>query len=120
MHNARIGLALGNNTVLLPGNQKKAGINLNSRNAYATDSPAPIGMVTSHDAAISFTTSVLTLLSPRASPTPMTAPTSVCVAEMGRPRREAMTTTVAAENSAAKPRVGVSSVIRWPMVAMTR
>ena len=57
---------------------------------------------------------------PRAKPTPMTAPTRVCVVEMGIPSREAMRIVAAAPNSAEKPRVGVSSVIFFPMVSMTR
>ena len=57
---------------------------------------------------------------PRAKPTPRTAPTSVCVVEMGMPMREARTIVVAAAISAAKPRLGVSSVIFLPTVSITR
>ena len=56
---------------------------------------------------------------PLATPTPITAPTSVCVVEMGRPILEQINTTVAAANVAANPLEGVSSVIFSPMVAIT-
>ena len=82
--------------------------------------PAPAGNVTTHDMKISRTTRGFKLASPRAIPTPITAPTSVCVVEIGMPSLEAMTIVVAAANSAEKPRVGVSSVILRPMVSMTR
>ena len=51
-------------------------------------------------------------------PTPSTAPTSVCVVEIGRPVPDAITTVAAAPSSAAKPRLGVSSVIFLPTVVM--
>ena len=57
---------------------------------------------------------------PRAIPTPITEPTRMCVVETGIPVREATTTVAAAASSAQKPRVGVSSVMRSPMVAITR
>ena len=53
---------------------------------------------------------------PRANPTPKTAPTSVCVAEMGMPNREATKRVRAAPNSAANPRAGVVSVNFLPLV----
>ena len=56
---------------------------------------------------------------PRASPTPSTEPTRVCVVETGMPSREASTIVVAAASSAAKPRLGVSSVIFRPIVSIT-
>ena len=56
---------------------------------------------------------------PRASPTPKIAPTKVCVVEIGRPVADAITTVLAADKVAEKPRVGVSSVIPDPTVAMT-
>ncbi|URD93805.1 hypothetical protein MUK42_32723 [Musa troglodytarum] len=84
------------------------------------DNTAPTGMVTAQEVTISRTVSALTLLSPLAKPTPITAPTRVWVAEMGRPSFDATRTTEAAANSAANPLVGVSSVIFLPMVAMTR
>ena len=52
-------------------------------------------------------------------PTPNTAPTSVWVVETGIPVPEAITTVVAAANSAANPRLGVSSVMFRPIVAIT-
>ena len=56
---------------------------------------------------------------PLAIPTPITAPTSTNVVEMGRPMREQTRTVEAVPNSAAKPRVGVISVIFFPTAAMT-
>ena len=56
---------------------------------------------------------------PLASPTPKTAPTRVCVVDTGIPVPEAITTVVAAAISAANPRLGVSSVIFFPMVLIT-
>ena len=81
--------------------------------------PAPTGRVTTQDRNILLTTVRLSAPIPRASPTPNTAPTSVCVVDTGMPVPEATTTVVAAANSAAKPRLGVSSVIFLPMVAIT-
>ena len=48
---------------------------------------------------------------PRARPTPSTAPTSVWVVEIGKPVPDAITTVHAAASSAAKPRLGVKCVI---------
>ena len=56
---------------------------------------------------------------PLAKPTPRTAPTRVCVVEIGRPVPEAITTVQAADSSAAKPLLGVSSVMALPTVIMT-
>lgn len=86
---------------------------------YITDRIAPTGRVTAHETTISFTVSARTLLRPRANPTPMTAPTSVWVAEIGSPNLDAPKTTDAAANSAAKPLVGVNSVILFPIVDIT-
>ena len=58
----------------------------------------------------------LSASTPRAKPTPSTAPTSVCVVEMGNPVADANTTVDAAASSAAKPLLGVSSVIFLPIV----
>ena len=55
---------------------------------------------------------------PRAKPTPRTAPTRAWVVEMGKPGRLATTIVVAAPMLAAKPREGVSWVIFVPMVAI--
>ena len=57
---------------------------------------------------------------PLASPTPRTAPTSVWVVDTGKASLDANTIVIAAPNSAAKPLVGVSSVIHFPIVSMTR
>ena len=75
------------------------------------DNPAPTGRVTSQDRMILPTTFKSIAESPLARPTPRTAPTNVCVVDIGRPVPEARTTVVAAASSAAKPRLGVSSVI---------
>ena len=71
------------------------------------DRPAPAGRVTTQDTTILRTTPMLIAAIPRAIPTPNTAPTKVCVVEIGKPVLEAITTVVAAANSAAKPRLGV-------------
>ena len=83
-------------------------------------SPAPAGSVISQDRKIEPMMRVLSAPMPRAKPTPNTAPTSVWVVDMGRPVAEAITTVPAAPNSAAKPRLGVSSVILRPTVIITR
>ena len=49
----------------------------------------------------------------------MTAPTMVCVVEMGSPVPEAMTTVVAVASCAAKPLDGVRCVMLVPMVFIT-
>jgi len=66
------------------------------------------------------TTPKLSAAIPRAKPTPNTAPTSVCVVEIGRPVPDAIITVEAAASSAAKPRLGVKCVIPVPMVFITR
>ena len=71
------------------------------------DRPAPAGNVITHDTTIFLTTPKLIAAIPLAIPTPNTAPTRVCVVEMGKPEPEAMTTVEAAANSAANPRLGV-------------
>ncbi len=71
----------------------------------------PTGNVTTHEVIISRITRGFKLAIPLANPTPITAPTNVWVVEMGHPNFEAKTMVVAAANSAAKPRDGVSSVI---------
>ena len=53
------------------------------------------------------TTVIFIAAIPRAIPTPKTAPTSVCVVEIGNPVPEAITTVLAAASSAAKPQLGV-------------
>ena len=56
---------------------------------------------------------------PRAKPIPKIAPTKVCVVEIGKPVPDATTTVIAVANCAAKPRLGVKSVIPDPTVAIT-
>ena len=56
---------------------------------------------------------------PRAKPIPKIAPTRVCVVEIGKPVPDATTTVIAVANCAAKPRLGVKSVIPDPTVAIT-
>lgn len=80
-------------------------------------SPAPAGKVISHERKMLPTTPRLIALIPLANPTPSTAPTNVCVVDTGMPAPEASTTVVAADSSAAKPRVGVNSVIFEPTVS---
>ena len=84
------------------------------------DRPAPIGNVTIHEITMLRTTPKFNAAIPRAMPTPKTAPTNVCVVEIGKPVPEAITTVEAAANSAAKPRLGVKCVIPLPIVAITR
>ena len=83
------------------------------------DNPAPTGSVTTHERMILPTTPRLMAPIPRASPTPSTAPTSVCVVYMGKPVPDAITTVPAAANSAANPLLGVNSVMAVPTVLMT-
>lgn len=83
------------------------------------DSPAPIGRVTTHEITTLPTTPKSIADIPLANPTPKTAPTSVCVVEIGKPVPDANTTVVAAANSAAKPLLGVNSVIFLPTVSIT-
>ena len=83
------------------------------------DSPAPTGNVTTQETIIRPTTVKSTADNPLARPTPSTAPTSVCVVEMGNPVPEAKTTVVAAASSAANPLLGVNSVIFLPTVSIT-
>ena len=64
-------------------------------------------------------TPILSAAIPRAIPTPNTAPTKVCVVEIGKPVPDAITTVEAAANSAAKPRLGVKCVMPSPIVLIT-
>jgi len=80
---------------------------------------AQTGMVITQDMKIRRMTFRSMAAKPRANPTPMTAPTSTSVVEMGRPSFEQTSTVVAVPNSAAKPRVGVISVIFRPTASMT-
>ena len=83
------------------------------------ESPAPTGRVIIQDNNILPTTPAFTADIPLARPTPSTAPTNVWVVEMGRPVPDAKTTVVAAASSAAKPLLGVNSVIFLPTVSIT-
>ena len=56
----------------------------------------------------------------RVDPTPRMAPEIACVVEIGMPNRVAISMTVAAAVSAAKPFTGLSAVMRMPMVRMIR
>ena len=91
-----------------------------SRKKNTIERAAPTGSVTIQDKKILPTTRRFNAPIPRAIPTPNTAPTNVWVVETGIPVPDAMTTVVAAANSAAKPLLGVSSVILRPIVTMTR
>lgn len=71
---------------------------------------APAGKVTIQEATILRITFKFNAAIPRANPTPKTAPTRVCVVEIGKPVPEAITTVIAQANSAEKPRLGVRSV----------
>lgn len=77
---------------------------------------APAGTVVNHEATILPITLKSRSLTDIAKPTPKTAPTNVCVVEMGMALPDAITTVVAAASSAAKPLVGVSLVISFPIV----
>ena len=81
--------------------------------------PAPAGSVITQDMKILPMTLRFRAAMPRAKPTPSTAPTRVWVVEIGSPVADAVTTVAAAPNSAAKPRLGVSSVILRPTVVIT-
>src|SRR5690606_19778592 len=82
--------------------------------------PAPTGNVITQEIKMLRTTPKLSAAIPRAKPTPSTAPTNVCVVEIGKPVPEAITTVQAADNSAAKPRPGDTWVIAVPTVLITR
>ena len=82
------------------------------------DVPAPMGRVMIHETKIFPTTCRFSAPIPLANPTPNTAPTKVCVVEIGKPNPEAMTTVLAVANCAANARLGVSCVMLDPMVAI--
>ena len=84
------------------------------------DKIAPTGRVITQDIMIPPITLKSSAPIPLAKPTPITAPTAICVVETGIPVREAITTVAAAANSAENPRVGISSVILVPIVNITR
>ena len=80
---------------------------------------APAGSVIIHDINIELIMRRFKAEIPRAKPTPNTAPTSVCVVDIGKPVPEAITTVVEAARLQQKPRLGVRSVIPDPTVAIT-
>lgn len=80
---------------------------------------APAGMVTNQEVTISLNICMLIEVKPPAKPTPITAPTRVCVVEIGNPSFEANRMVALAPNSAAKPRLGVKSVMPEPIVSIT-
>ena len=78
---------------------------------------AAIGRVTTQDTKMPPTTRKSITARLRAKPTPTTAPTAIWVVETGMPVRDANTTVAAAARVAQNPRLGVSAVMRLPMVA---
>ena len=80
---------------------------------------AAVGMVINHEVIILRITRRLRVAIPLAKPTPIIDPTMVWVVEIGMPNLENISTVVAVENSAVKPRVGVISVIFLPIVSIT-
>ena len=89
---------------------------------YRVTAPNPAaGRLATHEAKIFPNTLKSTFLAPPARPTPTTAPTNVWVVDTGTARNGIENTriVVAAPNSAANPRVGVISVILWPIVSIT-
>ena len=83
------------------------------------DRIAPAGSVMTHEVKMVATIRRLIAAKPRANPTPKTAPTKVCVVDMGKPIPEARTTVAEAPRVAANPLLGVNSVILVPIVAIT-
>ena len=83
------------------------------------DVPDAIGRVNNHDIMI-FRMILKSIASrPRANPTPITAPTTVCDVEIGKPSFDATRTVVAAPKSTENPRVFVKLVILLPTVFIT-
>ena len=80
----------------------------------------PAGKVTTQDAKILPITRKSIAAIPRAMPTPITAPTAICVVDTGIAVRDAITTVNAAATVAQKPLVGVNAVIFVPIVRITR
>ena len=83
------------------------------------DSNEAAGKVSTHEVKILRMTIKFNAPIPLASPTPNTAPTSVCVAETGIPVVVATTTVVAAAKVAVKARLGVKAGIELPTVSIT-
>ena len=78
------------------------------------------GIVVTQEIIIILTMPRFNVGKPRASPTPITEPTKVCVVEIGSPNLEHIKTTEAAPKVAQNPLEGVISVIFSPTVAITR
>ncbi|BAA29730.1 117aa long hypothetical protein [Pyrococcus horikoshii OT3] len=93
-------------------------INRSTLNIIPAIIPAT-GTVTNQEIIISFTTLLFIAFTPLANPTPITAPTTVWVVEIGIPSQLAIKTTVAAEKSIVNPLVFVNSVIFFPTVSIT-
>ena len=83
------------------------------------DVPAAMGRVNNHEIIIFRMIFKSIASSPLASPTPITAPTTVCDVEIGRPSFDAISTVVAAPKSTEKPLVFVRLVILLPTVFIT-
>ena len=104
----------GSKTIMLSDSPPEATNSTIAPNAAA-------GTLATHEAAIFPKTRKSTAFAPPARPTPTTAPTRVWVVETGTAKNGIENTrmVVAAPNSAANPRVGVISVIFFPMVSIT-
>lgn len=77
------------------------------------------GIVKSQICITSLTTSILTLETPYANPTPMMDPTSVWVGDIGIPLYTKSAYIIAAEIWAENDLLGTNSVIRLPIVSLT-
>src|SRR3954449_10025826 len=82
--------------------------------------PAEAGIVITQAYTIELATFQRTAETRRAAPTPTMAPVMVWVVETGTPRKVAMNSVAAPPVSAQKPCIGVSLVIRNPMVRTIR
>src|SRR5216684_7573930 len=82
--------------------------------------PAAAGMVITQAYTIELATFQRTAETRRAAPTPTMAPVMVCVVETGTPSQVAMNSVAAPPVSAQNPCIGVSLVIRRPMVRTIR
>src|SRR6266852_2868848 len=82
--------------------------------------PAAAGIVITQAYTIELATFQRTAETRRAAPTPTMAPVMVCVVETGTPSQVAMNSVAAPPVSAQNPCIGVSFVIRRPMVRTIR
>src|SRR5713226_7697984 len=82
--------------------------------------PAAAGIVITQAYTIELATFQRTAETRRAAPTPTMAPVMVCVVETGTPSQVAMNSVAAPPVSAQNPCIGVSLVIRNPMVRTIR